>query len=939
MDKKLKKIPSRPDIDKLEQEVLSFWRKNKIFEKSVNNRPKTKEYVFYDGPPFATGLPHYGHLLQGTIKDVVPRYWTMQGYRVERRFGWDCHGLPVEYELEKEKKIKTRQQIVDWGIGNFNEACRSIVTRYTNEWRAIVPRLGRWVDFDNDYKTMNPDYMESIWWVFKSLWDKDLIYEGYRPAHICPRCATPLSNFEVTLGYKDKQDTSVVVKFPVKNKPQTYLLAWTTTPWTLPGNMLLAVAEKTTYIKVKSGDDYYVLAKDRLEMIFDNQEYEIVEEIPSQKLIGLEYTPLYAPNNFEPPKAAYRVVEAGFVNLEDGTGIVHIAPAYGEDDFYLGQSLKLPILQHIGLIGQVDDKLYPQWAKTDVFQLNQKVVNDLDSRGLVFKQEDITHSYPHCWRCNTPLINYATKSWFVKVTKIKDQLIKANQQINWLPKHVKNGRFGKWLENARDWSISRNRFWGAPLPVWRGDKTGKVVVVGSRQELEKLSGRKVTDLHLHKISQITWQDKETQETMRLIGDVLDCWFESGSMPYASFHYPFENKTRFESHFPADFIAEGIEQARGWFYTLHVIANALFNRPAFKNCITTGIILAEDGQKMSKSKKNYPDPMAVVQKYGADALRFYLINSPLVKGKDLRFKDSDLAELKERLITTYWNSFKFYMTYANLHNFKPTEIGNYQSLTVMNRWILSRLWRFQEEVDKAMTSYQLDKATKVILEFTTDLSQWYIRRIRDDVAVWQKDKGLTNQTLNTLYQVLVYYSQISAPFIPFMTEYIYQALTGCESVHLTDWPSLDKTWNQPGLLSQMNLARQVVSLGHNQRKELKIKVRQPLSRAMVTTANKLGRDVLEVVAAELNLREIKQKSGQQLEIKLNTHISADLKQAGLARDLIRKIQNKRRQLGLSPKQKIAVFLPDWPKAYEEEIKTKTLAKTIDQADDLKVSPVD
>jgi len=603
MTKKTVLLPARPDVDKLEQEVLEFWQENNTFQKSIDQRSPDKEYVFYDGPPFATGLPHYGHIVQSALKDVVPRYFTMKGYRVQRRFGWDCHGLPVEYELEKERQIKDRQAILDWGVDNFNEACRSIVTRYVSEWEKIIPRLGRWVDFVNDYKTMNPDYMESIWWVFKQLYDKGLIYEGYRPAHICPRCATPLSNFEVSLGYKDKQDTSIIVKFRLIDQPDIYLLAWTTTPWTLPGNMLLAVVDQAEYVKVKVDTSYYILARQRLESVLGETPYQIVDQMKADQLAGLKYQPLYQPKNFDHPKKAYQVVTAEFVSLEEGTGVVHIAPAFGEDDFKLGQSLDLPILQHININGQVKSKYYPDWDRLDVFQLNQQVVDDLDKRNLLLQQEEITHSYPHCWRCDTPLLNFAARSWFVKVTKLRDRLIKTNQRIRWVPAHVKNGRFGKWLENARDWSISRNRFWGTPLPVWRGDKTGKVVVIGSRRQLEELSGQKVDDLHLHKIQDITWTDSQTGETMRLIGDVLDCWFESGSMPYASFHYPFENKSHFEAHFPADFIAEAIDQTRGWFYTLHVLANALFNKPAFKNCITTGIVLAADGQKMSKSKKN------------------------------------------------------------------------------------------------------------------------------------------------------------------------------------------------------------------------------------------------------------------------------------------------------------------------------------------------
>ncbi len=938
MAKKVEKLPARPDLNGLEEKILDFWQKKKIFQKSIDQRPAKKEYIFYDGPPFATGLPHYGHLVQGTIKDIIPRYWTMRGFRVERRFGWDCHGLPVEYELEKEKGIKNRQQILDLGIDNFNESCRSIVSRYVSEWRKIVPRLGRWVDFENDYRTMDPDYMESIWWVFKQLYDKGLIYEGHRPAHICPRCATPLSNFEVSLGYKDKTDISVFVKFPLKSEKKTYFIAWTTTPWTLPANMLLAIDKKIKYAKVKVGDEFYILAKNRLKAVLGDQKYQLIKIYQGRELIGQAYQPLYRPENFNPSTKAYQVVGADFVSLEEGSGIVHVAPAFGEDDFYLGQSLGLPLLQHITITGQTIGQLYPQWQGVDVAKLNQKVVVDLENRRLILAKEEISHSYPHCWRCDTPLLNYATKSWFVKVTAIKDLLIKNNQKIHWVPGHIKNGRFGKWLENVRDWAISRNRFWGTPLPVWRGEKTGKIQVIGSRQELEKLSHQKVTDLHLHKIKDITWQDKETGETMSLIGDVLDCWFESGSMPYASFHYPFENKKRFDSHFPADFIGEAIDQTRGWFYTLHVLANALFQKPAFKNCITTGIVLATDGQKMSKSKKNYPDPMATVKKNGADSLRFYLINSPLVRGKDLRFNEKDLVEIKERLITTYWNSFKYYVTYAQLHHFQPDRQKiDYKSLSIMNKWILARLYQLQNQVDSAMEDYKLYKATQAILDFTTDLSQWYIRRIRDDVAIWQKDKKLTSQTLTVLYWTLVYYSQIVAPFIPFISEFVHQKLTGQESVHLTDWPELDSQWSHPKLLKEMDLVRQIVSLGHSQRKEKKIKVRQPLAKVNIQTPKPINPAFTKVIAKELNVIRVAIETGEKLMVELDSRINPDLARAGLVRDLIRQIQNQRRKLALEPKDKILISLPSWPAGFEEEIKEKTLAVDIKKGP-LKISPV-
>jgi isoleucyl-tRNA synthetase len=635
-----------------ENEILKFWKDNDTFKKSLENCPEDKVYNFYDGPPFATGLPHYGHIVASLMKDVVPRFWTMKGYRVDRKWGWDCHGLPVENIIEKELNLASKKDIEEYGVGKFNEACRATVLKFANEWRTTVERMGRWVDMDLDYKTMDLPFMESVWWVFSELWKKNLIYPGYKPMQICPHCMTPLANFEVTQGYKDVKDLSVVAKFkitnpksqapnklqiPITNDQNIFVLAWTTTPWTLPGNILLAVGKDIDYVIVKEiGEhtDYFVVAKERLNEVFKDHAYDVVKEVKGEELVGLEYEPLF-PYYKDTPNA-FRVVAAEFVSTQDGTGVVHIAPAFGEDDFGVGQKEKLPLVQHVAMDGHFKPEVtdfagLEVKPKDDPTKTDVEIIKWLAHQGKLFKKEKFEHSYPHCWRCDTPLLNYATDSWFVRVTELKEQLLKNNESINWVPEHIKEGRFGKWLEGSRDWAISRNRFWGTPLPVWKcsNEKCDGVKVVGSVDELEQLTGKKISDLHKHLIDDLTFACEKCGGEMKRIPEVLDCWFESGSMPYAQMHYPFENKEKFEQGFPAEFIAEGQDQTRGWFYTLHVLATALTNGaspsikkdtsvPAFKNVIVNGIVLAEDGKKMSKKLKNYPDPNVVIDKYGADA---------------------------------------------------------------------------------------------------------------------------------------------------------------------------------------------------------------------------------------------------------------------------------------------------------------------------------
>lgn len=936
--RKFNSVNPKPNFPEIEEKILKFWEKKDIFAKSISSRSKKREFVFYDGPPFATGLPHYGHIVPGTLKDIIPRYWTMKGFRVERRFGWDCHGLPIEYQLEKELKIKSKKEIEKIGIANFNEKCRSIVLRYVKEWQQIIPRLGRWVDFQNDYKTMDPKYMESIWWVFKQLWERGLIYQGYKSLHICPRCATPLSNFEVSLNYKDKRDNSIIVKFPLKKEKNTFVLAWTTTPWTLPGNVLLAINNNFSYVKVKTKEGNFILAKKRVKEVFPAKSIIKIIKIKNANLIGKKYQPLFPLSH---KVKSYRIVKAGFVTLEEGTGIVHIAPAFGEDDYSLGQKEKADFVQHIDQDGIVNERL-KKYQGISVKKLNEKIIEDLKNRNFLFLENNIIHSYPFCWRCNTPLLNYATKTWFVAVTKIKKDLINNNKKINWVPKKIKNGRFGKWLEGARDWAISRNRFWGTPIPVWIGEKTGTIEVIGSIKELEQKTNKKITDLHLHKIKDLTWKNKETGEIMRLSGEVLDCWFESGSMPYAFNHYPFKNKTWFEHHFPADFIAESIDQTRGWFYTLHVLATALFNRPAFKNVITNGVVLANDGQKMSKSKKNYPDPMILVNKYGADALRFYLMSSTLIKGEDLRFSEKGVADVNRFLFFKLWNVYRFFISYSQLDNWQPNKFSA-KDLTVLDKWILARIDEVILGVTKSLEKYDIAQALSYFTPFVEDLSIWYLRRSRGRVGPLASNVKDKHACYATLHQSLTILTRLLAPFTPFLAEEIYKNLTGEESVHLSSWPEmngsgLDKKERQ--LIEQMKIVRKICEVGHKQRKEAQIKVRQPLSELKIKNSEfknilKDKKQLVQLIKEELNIKRVVLSSGKELKLELNTKITNDLKKEGEARELIRGIQAARKKANCRFNELVTVFLPSWPLEYELFIKRKTLAKIIKKGKTIKI----
>ena len=1159
----------------IEEKVLEFWRANKIFEKSIEKPASEKSkgnYVFFDGPPFANGLPHYGHILASIIKDAIPRYQTMKGKSVKRRWGWDCHGLPVEFEIEKELGLKSKKDIIDFGVEKFNEAARKSVLKYESEWKKTIPRIGRWVDMDNPYKTMDVEYMESVLRVFKDLYDKDLIYKGYKPMHICPRCETTLSNFEVTQNYKDIEDSAVTLKFKLVDEPNTFILAWTTTAWTLPGNVALAVNRNVDYVKMLlknfSGisDGVYIFSKKDYENYQGMVEAEkkknnkvsakILEEFKGEKLIGKNYQPLFdyyaKDKKLVNRENGWKIYPADFVNIEEGTGIVHIAPAFGAEDMELGQKFNLPFVQHVGMDGKIKQEVKDfaglrAKSKENTRETDEKIIKFLSDKNSVFGYEKVVHSYPHCWRCETPLLNYAASSWFVKVMAVKNALIKNNQKINWLPAHVKDGRFGQWLKDARDWAISRSRFWGSPLPVWECKKCGKLKVVGSVEEIKKnseTSGNKYfvmrhgeSENNLFNVVSSDYKNKHhltekgkrevkdslkklrgvdlifssdfvrTKETaeiaakqlrikkifydkrlrevnagilnnrptreygeyfssneekfikpapkgenltdlknrtadfiydiekkysgkniliisheypiwllfvgaegadakkaiemkskkdkfiktgeiknlkfvplphnknfeldlhrpyidkveficgcggkMKRIEDVFDCWFESGSMPYGQSHYPFAfaknqkskipclpagrknqklGKLLKKMGFPAEFIAEGMDQTRGWFYTLLVLSTALFNKPAYKNVIVNGIILAENGQKMSKRLKNYPDPMELVSRYGADSLRLYLLSSSVVAGENLNFSEKGVDEIYKKMILRLWNIYKFYELYADSSKIQNTKY-KIQNTNILDKWIIARLEQLKQEVSNSLGKYELDKAVRPLGGFIDDFSTWYIRRSRDRFVarrLTQTGRGLTqkdieqdkNSAINTTHFVLSEFSKILAPFTPFVAEAIYKNLkslpcrqTGqilnlkfCESVHLEKWPNLDKKLIDKKLINSMVEIRRIASLALELRTKAGIKVRQPLSELRIKDLElRNKKELLKILADEINVKKVIFDSKIKQEIELDIKITPELKTEGLLREAARAIQDLRKEAGLLPKDKINLWL--------------------------------
>lgn len=880
-----KPVDPKASFPELEEKVLDFWKEKDVFKKSIEQRADCPEYVFYDGPPFATGLPHFGHFIPSTIKDIIPRYQTMKGMKVERRFGWDCHGLPVENLIEKELGLNSKTEIEEYGVAKFNEACRDSVLRYVDVWEKTITRLGRWVDFKNDYKTMEPEFMESIWWVLKSLWEKGLLYEGHYILPFCPRCSTVLSNHELALGgYKDVHDPAITIRFKVTEagpksndldmaNGKTYLLAWTTTPWTLPSNLGLTMGPDIDYVKVKDGDEYYILAESRLGAYYkDPSACEIIWKKKGCELLDTRYEPLF-PYFKDLAKAtdgsdgnpasigAFRVFNGDFVTTDDGTGIVHTAPGFGEDDNKVFKGTGVPTICPVDneckFTAEVSD-----YVGRFVKDCDKDIMERLKKEGKLVKRDQILHAYPHCWRCSSPLIYRAVGSWFVKVEDIRDKMVAANQKITWQPDHIKNGRFGKWLEGARDWAISRNRFWGNPIPVWKCPDCGKTICVGSRQELKDLSGVYPEDLHKHFVDEITIPC-ECGSTMRRIPEVLDCWFESGSMPYAQNHYPFENKEYFENHFPAEFISEGLDQTRGWFYSLTVLAAALFDRPAFENCVVSGLVLASDGKKMSKSLRNYTDPAEAVNMFGADAIRLFLMHSPVVKADDLKYSDDGVRDVLKGILIPLWNSYSFFVTYANIDGIQATGHAFDKTLpnNPLDRWLLSITQKMVKDVTEAMDAYDLSKAIDPIVSYIDQLNNWYIRRSRR--RFWKSENdGDKTEAYETLYLALKTFAKTAAPVIPFVTETIWQNLrtdTDPISVHLEDYPVCNEQWRDIQLEFKMDTVQKAVSMGRSLRYQYNLKIRQPLKSVEFVTRNPEEKRVLlemeESIREELNVKKV------------------------------------------------------------------------------------
>jgi isoleucyl-tRNA synthetase len=1015
-------VEPQPNLPGVEQEVLGFWAQDHTFNDSVDQRPRSggagsgaadNEFVFYDGPPFANGLPHYGHLLTGFVKDAIPRYQTMRGRRVERRFGWDCHGLPAEVQTERELGISGHPEITAFGIGTFNEACRASVLRYTAEWERYVTRQARWVDFDNDYKTLDTPYMESVMWAFKTLWDKGLIYEGFRVLAYCWRCETPLSNTETRMDdvYRDRQDPALTVGFTLDNGDR--LLAWTTTPWTLPSNLALAVGADIDYAIVALGDQRYVLAEARL----GAYEKELggatrVGTVRGADLIGRRYEPLFdfladTPN-------AFQVVGAEFVSTEDGTGVVHMSPGHGEDDQNACTAAGIPTLCPMDEHGCYTAEITP-WAGEHVFEANPNVIRHLKDRGVVVRHETYQHAYPHCWRCAEPLVYRAISSWFVKVTAFRDRMVELNQQIRWVPDHVKDGSFGKWLANARDWSISRNRFWGSPIPVWKSDdpQYPRLDVYGSLAELSADFGVTVTDLHRPGVDELVRpnpDDPTGTSMMRRVPEVLDCWFESGSMPYAQVHYPFENREWFEQHYPGDFIVEYIAQTRGWFYTLHVLATALFDRPAFVTCVSHGVVLGDDGQKMSKSLRNYPDPMFVFDTYGSDAMRWYLLSSSILRGADFSVTESGIRETVRQVILPLWNSWYFLALYANAAG--RTGSLRTDQTDVLDRYLLVELGSLVATVGAHMDDYDLFSACHAVAGFLDTLTNWYIRRSRD--RFWSGDQD----AIDTLHTALVTLCQVAAPLLPLTTEKIFRDLTGQRSVHLTDWPEAGTFPDDEDLRTGMNQARAVCSTVLSLRKAHGLRVRLPLPEVLValhgsvdalsphvelirdelnvkavaltTEVERHARYELQVVPAKLGPRlgadtqkviravksgdwsrhgahvvaggvelfegEFDQRlvpagdgvcaalAGNVGVVVLDTEVTPELEREGLARDLVRLVQQARRDAGLAVSDRISLVVQAerrWVEALEAHrdlVAGETLATRVETRESSDDEPV-
>jgi isoleucyl-tRNA synthetase len=944
----------KQDLVQKEHEVLAFWDKTKAFEASITSRPQNKRYVFYDGPPFATGTPHYGHILASTIKDVIPRYWTMKGYRVDRVWGWDCHGIPIENMIEKELGLTGgKKGIEELGIGKFNQACRSAILRFDKEWETVIRRIGRWVDFKHSYKTMDKSYMESVWWAFKRLWEKGYVYEGKRVILYCPRCATPLSNFEIAMdnSYKELPGPSTIYKYKIKGQRNTYVLAWSTTPWNKLATPALAVNPDIEYVKVRQGDEYYILAQTRLGML--KGAYEVNAGYKGKDLEQFSFELHY---DFYPRKnneKAGVVIADPYVTDEEGTGIVTLA-VYGEDDYRVMTAHNIQLVEHVDSEGKIKKEVTP-WAGMFILKANPLVNQDLARRGLIYHDEERLHNVPVCYRCESRLYHAPVPAWFINIQKLKPDLITHNEHINWFPSHLKYGRFGKGLQSAPDWNISRSRYWGTPMPVWRSSDSSdsahqqRMRIIGSLKELHQWAVdpkrvENLSDIHREYLDDIeVWVDENKTIKGKRIAEVFDCWVESGSMPYAAIHYPFERKDVFEQTHPAQFIAEYIAQTRAWFYTLHVMSVGLFGSHTFENAVTTGNILAEDGQKMSKSKKNYPDPSILFEKYGVDALRFYLMSSPVMKGENMNFSEKGVSEVYQRVITLLWNTFSFYKMYNPALSF-----GTDAATHDLDRWIISKTHRLIQDVTASMDAYDTPASCRLIVSFIDDLSTWYLRRSRERF----KQKP---EEMRVFGWVLFELSKILAPLVPFVSELMYQNLPHTKaSVHHEAWPVYREEMINDELEKKVELSRVIVEGLHSLRKKHNIPIKQALGKwffeAKVPNVFSDVPHIFASIEEEVNVREYSHNTGDmatvtskyygEVIVYLDTTITPELEAEGKVRELIRSIQLLRKEKGLSVKDRVFLTLPHkyrkLSKLHLDQVLRDTVASGVSWGSSLEIS---
>ncbi len=940
MFKELEPIPNLPEQ---EEKVSKFWEELDPVAILKSERSKSdKKKVYYDGPITANGLPHYGHAITWTLKDLIPRYWTMKGYYVERNMGWDCQGIPVEYEVEKELGFEKKEDIEAFGVAKFNDLCRQSITKYRDSIFRYENLLGRWFDKDAVYSTMENDYLESMWWSLKELYTKGLLYEGYKVVAYSTRAGTTLSSHEVAEGgYKDMEDPFVTVKFQLKNEEDTYFLAWTTTPWTIPGSLMLAVNKDVTYVKVRSRGQNYILAEKRLDPVFESVEHEILEKISGADLIGVEYIPPY--NYYESKRAegCFKTIYSYHATEDDGTGIVHLAP-YGEEDFDIFMGLGITLFDYLDDTANFTAEI-PEYAGKFYRDANPIIVEDLNKMGRLFSTGTIIHRMPMCWRTKTPLIYKPIKSWYISIAKLKDRMLEENNKINWYPEHIKEGNSKMWIQNARDWALSRSRYWGTPLPVWINDKTQEKVFVGSVAELKELSGVELQDLHRPYVDEVVWEDKANGGSFRRVKDVIDVWYDSGSMPFARWHYPFENTDQFNDTFPAEFIAEGPDQVRLWFYTMHVLGVALFDKIPYQNVVTIGMMLDETGKKMSKSVRNYKPLDTVLSEYGADVLRLFILTSSIVDGQDAIFSADTLKDARKGFFLPLWNSMRYFVTYANEHNFVNT-LEEPKTQNILDKWILTRLKETVSQVNKALDSYTILEGSRKLEPFVTDFSTWYIRRSRDRI------KSGDIEALSTTYFVLTQFTKLIAPFMPFFSETMYEtlqipALSNIKSVHLDSFPKEDAlTDDEDEILKSMAKTREIVTLALAIRSEKGIKIRQPLSKALISEEF-LGTSKYydDLILDEINIKSIDVVT-QEAPVSLDLTISEELKSEGIARELVRKFQDLRKETGLQVSDRINAQFEnsdEFTKAvsmFEEMIKQKINADNIKPGDSFKIEKI-